>query len=254
MQHFRYFVALIKMKSIIRYTIASSLVGVFIFIGSCKKDLPACRGNCAGVHFAGIVYDKTTGQALTNQHVTVNLYRSVYCIGCTVYKLAEGATGSNGRFAFNAQFDTTLLKDYYISVNIPAPDNYILNAEPVGPGIQAYAVTSNTRFYDLDSAAMANLSTGFYPKTLLHINLHRTAANVPANPYLTLDFSFDQQGSGWGIKESNTNKDTTLTINTAANIFTKITASSLIAPGNVVSVIDSVKCIKNENNAVDIYY
>jgi hypothetical protein len=244
-----------NMKSLIRYVIILFIVGLFVFTGSCRKDLGACRGNCAGIHFSGIVYDKTTGQALANQHIAVNLYRSAYCIGCTVYKVAAGTTGANGHFIFDTKFDSTLMRDYYLSVNIPAPENYILNAEPVGPGIQSYAVTANTRFYNLDSTvAMANINAGFYPKTLLHINLHRTATNVPLNPYLTLDFTFDQQRSGWGILESNSNKDTTLTINTAANIFTKITASSLISPSNVISVIDSIKCMKNANNAIDIYY
>ena len=229
------------------------MFGCFFFY-SCKKQLPPCSGNCAAVTFSGIVYDKTTNQSLSNQNISINLYRNSYCIICSSYKLALGKSNNDGHFLFNTEFDTSLLKTYYIGINVSVIKNYILYAEPVGPGISGYPTSSSVAFSNIDLIAMRNLKFGFYPKTLLHINLHRATPIISQYPILDLEFIFDNQTSIWGLAQSNNNKDTTLTINTTANIFTRIISRKFISTTNVVSNIDSVKCTTTGNNSIDISY
>jgi hypothetical protein len=245
---------LYQMKFNLRNTAISFTVLLLTFFYSCKKHLPPCSGNCAAVVFSGMVYDKTSNQPLSNQNLTINLYQNSYCIICSSYKLASGKSGDDGHFLFNTEIDTTLLKTYHIGFNVSVTSNYILNAEPVGPGISQYPTSSSISFYSIDRIAMQNLNFGFYPKTLLHINLHRITPIIPQYPTLDLEFSFDNQLSIWGLAQSNNNKDTTLTINTTANIFTRIISRKFISTTNVISNTDSIKCTTTGNNSIDISY
>lgn len=226
----------------------------FLF-STCKKDLPPCKGQCADVVFAGVVYDKTSGDPLNSQEVTVNLFHNPGCLFCTSYKVTTGKTGGDGHFLLNTSFDTSLLSDYHLNISVPVPPNYLQYVQPVGPGIvadnKAYA---SLQFYYLDQDSLHHLSFGFYPKTLLHINLHRTTSIVAAYPTVSLEFQFDGKSSIWGIEQRSTNKDTTITVNTSANIFTKIIALKQTAETTVATSIDSVRCSLLGNNTIDITY
>lgn len=242
-----------------KYIAAISLFGwVTLSLTSCfKENLPRCSGHCSNITLAGIIFDKTTNLPLQNISFQANLYLNTYCLFfCTSYKVGYCKSGSDGRFTLNADIDSTLMQDFHLVAAATIPNNYLLYPEPVGPGIQQNLVTySSVEFYNLDSPEMKNLEFGFYPKTLLKMNFHRTTPIIPQNPSIGLEFGFDnQQKSVWGFNQTDLNKDTTLTINTSANIFTSIVLQKFTTSTNVESVTDSIKCSLTGNNSIDIYY
>ena len=247
----------------LKYLLTIAFISGIIFcLHSCRKEkLPNCSGNCSELIIAGLIYDKTTNIPLDNQNVKVSLHQNTGCLICSNPEMVSGKTGKDGRFRLTTVFDTTLLRDNYLIVYSPIPANYLLFPEPVGPLTPANTVQSSSIvFYSLDStainndsASISNIHFGIYPMALLHMNFHRsnTATEFPT---LDVNINFDDQNMDWGFYMTNTNKDTTLTINTAANIFTKITSVKYISPSNIISQTDSIKCAVNGNNHIEIYY
>jgi len=238
-----------------KYIVILILICVASSINSCRKELPACTGNCSTIVFSGMIYDKTTSQPLSGQSVDVILHQNTYCLICSTFKVVSGKSDANGRFRMSKMMDTTLFNDNYLLVAVPIPDNYLEYPEPVGPGIiRDKPEYSNIRIDSFNLTAMGNLTFGFYPKTLLHINMHRTTPLILQYRDITLEFEFDKKLSGWGLEQLNTNQDTSLTINTSANIFTKITTRKFVDTSTVISKTDSIKCKLSNNNTMDFYY
>ncbi len=242
-----------------KYIAAISLFGwVTLSMGSCiKENLPRCSGHCTNITLAGIIFDKTSNLPLPNVPFDANLNLNTFCLlFCTTYKVGSCKSGNDGRFTLNADIDSTLMQNFHLVAGATIPNNYLLYPEPVGPGIQQNLVSqSSVEFFSLDSPEMKNMEFGFYPKTLLKMNFHRTTPIVPQNPDIELEIGFDnQQNSVWGFNQTDLNKDTTLTINTSANIFTSIVLQKFTTSTNVVSVTDSIKCSLTGNNSIDIYY
>jgi hypothetical protein len=242
-----------------KYIAAISLFGwLTLSLSSCiKENLPRCSGHCSNITLAGIIFDKTTNLPLPNITFDANLNLNTFCLlFCTSYKVGSCKSGNDGRFSLNADVDSTLMQNFHLVVGAFIPNNYLLYPEPVGPGIQQNLVSqSSLEFFSLDSPEMKNLVFGFYPKTLLKMNFHRTTPIQPQNPSVGLEIGFDNQPkSGWGFEQTDLNKDTTLTINTSANIFTSIVLQKFTTSTNVLSVTDSIKCSLTGNNSIDIYY
>jgi hypothetical protein len=255
MQHFTSNIPPTTMTITLKTKIHFLFIGFLAVFTSCKKELPTCKGNCSEVIFSGLIYDKTSNQPLGNRDIKIDLSPNGYCIGCVHYKIASGKSSNSGSFSFSKVFDTTLLTKNHIGVNVSVPNNYIQNAEPVGPGLTPDNNSwSSVSFYNMNLVAMRNLSFGFYPKTLLRINLHRTTQVTSQNNHLGLEFEFDGKSSIWGLMLRPTNKDTTLTINTTANIFTKIKTFLELSPTNYNRTLDSIKCRLNTNNSIDVVY
>lgn len=222
---------------------------------SCKKQVPACSANCYEVVFAGFIVDKSLNIPLPNQSIAIALRQSGNCWICSSKNIASGKSNSAGYFFITATFDTSLLKTYYIDVLATAADNFINNAQPVGPGIlNSKDNLSRRRFSTVDTGAFKNLRFDFYPRAFLKINLHRTSAIVPQYRNLNQSYTFDDHSSVWGLEERTSNTDTTLTIYTAANIFTTIVSSKQQSPTIVTTRTDSIKCLSNTDNAIDITY
>ena len=223
---------------------------------TCSKSLETCTGNCGGIDFTGFVFDKTNNQPLANQTITVTLYQKRPCLPCASYTLVSGQSTNTGSFLLSASFDTTLMKNHYLGISASCPPNYITHPTPVGPGIlPEKSPQLSIQSFDLDPLVLNNLSFGFYPGALLTINLHRTTDIVTREPQLSLVFALDGNNlSGWGLEQSASNKDTSLTINTSAAVFTKITSSKFTAPATMTAHTDSVKCQAEANNKIDIYY
>jgi hypothetical protein len=247
----------------LKYLLTIAFISGIIFcLHSCRKEkLSNCSGNCSELIIAGLIYDKTTNIPLSNQNINVSLHQNPGCLICSNPDIISGKTGKDGRFRLTTEFDTTLLRDNYLIVSSPIPANYLLYPEPIGPLTPANTVQSSSIvFYSLDStainndsASISNIHFGIYPMAPLHMNFHRSNAAI-AFQTLDLEINFDDKNMGWGFYITNTNRDTTLTINTAANIFTKITSVKYISPSNIISQTDSIKCVVNGNNNIDIYY
>lgn len=89
-----------------------------IALTSCRKNLPACKGNCGNAHVSGILMDKALNQPISNAQVKITLYQKNYCILCSSYNVAETRSQNNGHYDINFDFDTTLLKTYYLNVDV----------------------------------------------------------------------------------------------------------------------------------------
>ncbi len=241
-----------------KYIAVISLLGwVTLSLSSCiKENLPRCSGHCSNITLAGIIFDKTTNLPLRNISFDANLYLNSFCLlFCTSYNVGSCKSGNDGRFTLNADIDSTLMQNFHLVAGAAIPSNYLLYPEPVGPGIQQNLVSSSSvEFFSLDSPEMKNLEFGFYPKTLLKMNFHRATPIQTPNPSIVLEIGFDNQKSVWGFDETDLNKDTILTINTSANIFTSVELQKFTSSTNVVSVTDSIKCSLAGNNSIDIYY
>ena len=225
----------------------------FLFC-SCKKQIPTCSGNCTNVNFSGFMYDKSLNVPLSNQNVNIVLHQNSSCVICSSNIVASGKSDINGHFSITATFDTSLLSEYYIKVIATATENFIYYPQAVGPGITNSPAMTSSQFGTIDTVAFKNLSFDFYPRVLLKINLHRISLPVPQYPYLDQSYTFDGHTLGWGLDERPSNIDTTLTIYTSANIFTKIVSSKQQTPANVIRRVDSIKCTINGNNFIDIAY
>jgi hypothetical protein len=222
---------------------------------SCKKEIPDCSRNCTDLNFAGFVFDKSTNVPLPNRNVNIVLRQLSNCIVCSSKTIASGKSNSNGYFSITATFDTSLLREYYLDVQATAPDNFINNAQPVGPGVSnTLDNTSSKQFTTIDTATFKNLRFDFYPRVLLKINLRRTSTTVQQYPFLSQSYTFDDRTSVWGLRERETNQDTTLTIYTSANIFTKIISRKQSSPTNITTGVDSIRCLSNIINTIDITY
>ncbi len=251
-----------KRKSVtpnLKYMAYISLFGwVTLSMSSCiKENLPRCSGHCSNITLSGIIFDKTTSLPLQNISFDANLNLNTFCLlFCTTYKVGSCKSGNDGRFTLNADIDSTLMQNFHLVAGAAIPNNYLLYPEFTSPGIQQNQVSkSSMEFFSLDSPEIKNLVFGFYPKTLLIMNLHRTTPILTQNPSMILEIGFDKQPTiEWGLNQTSLNKDTTLTINTSANIFTSIVLQKFTTSTNVVSVTDSIKCSLTGNNSVDIYY
>ena len=231
------------------------LIVISYALSSCKKELPPCSKDCAELMVSGKVIDKSSNRPIKNAGIKVFLQQKRNCLLCSQYKLQSGNTDGNGAFTLPFKLDTTLLDINAIGLTVSVSDNYISAAMPHGPGIVEQKENNSTiRFGDVDRAAMSGLEINYYAKTLLKINLHRRTPIIREYPAVSLDFTFDNKTSGWGLLQSNTNSDTTLTVYTAENMVTYIKSYKHIALNTVVQNLDSIRCSPGGNNAIDIYY
>lgn len=198
--------------------------------------------------------NRATSTPVINHEVNASLYKSRSCLFCSPYKIGSASSANNGRFIFKATLDSTLFSDNHITVSAKTPNNYILYPEPVGPGISNEPQYSSIVFNNFDPVGMSNLLFEFYPKVLLTINMHRTTPIFPQQKHVSLEFMFNDKASVWGLNESASNADTSLTIFTSSNVFTKIISRKFTAANTVVSRIDSVFCSANGANTIDISY
>lgn len=232
-----------------------TIVFIISVFCSCRKQIPDCSANCTDLKFAGFVFDKSLNTPIPNRDINIVLRESGNCIVCSSKTIASGKSNSNGYFSITAKLDTSLLREYILDVYAIAPENFINNAQPLGPGIVSTVDNiSSRRFSMIDTAVFNNLKFDFYPRVILKINLQRTSSTVQQYPFLNQSYIFDDRTSVWGLRERDTNKDTTLTIYTTANIFTKIISSKRSSPTNVSTRVDSIRCLNNVINSIDITY
>lgn len=215
---------------------------------SCRKEQPACNGNCVNVTISGIVDIKTTGAGMANVPVEVNWFKKGFCIGCTSYKVASGKSGSDGKFSFNTNIDTSLFKDYFLSVRVPADTNYISGSAIGGQDF------NELRFYDSATLLLQNLKFNFYPKAYLTINLHHTLSD--SFNYFSVEHSFADkwQYVDYIISGSRFASNTTLKVETSSDIYTRITWTKVFDVGKSTVLTDSIIAKKNGINVFDINY
>ena len=200
------------------------------------------------------MFNKATNTPLNNQVVSVAFNKNGFCLICLPNKkIGSVKTERDGSFSLLTTIDSTWMKENHFTVSVKTPEGYLMYPEPVGPGIVNKPLYSSIDFYELDPGKMGNMSFEFYPKVLLKINLHRTTPISP-DKSLGLEFTIKDRASIWGLVESGSNADTSITINTSASLYTKIVARKFITADSVSTKIDSVYCKPNESNAITILY
>ncbi len=227
-----------------------AVITLCIALTACKKTaLAPCSGNCTEVHVSGDILLQPAGTGFAGVPITVQL-SATNCIICSQSIVTTQKTDANGRFDFVFNIDTTLLpghKLYFYFANmqqyISVPYSYI-NQNLISRDILVNYPSYNN-----------GLHFWFYPKASLQVNLHRVSTGSFA--YFSVEHSFDSQpGITDYIIAGNQAlpQDTTFIVETAANVFTKVTASTIITPGNNLATADSIKCSAMGNNVIRVDY
>lgn len=232
-----------------KYIFKASL---FLFLGSiffsCKKNQPACKGNCVDIALDGKFYVKTTGKGLANVPVEVTWFKKGVLPGIVSYKVASGNTANDGSFHFNSTIDSSFFENYALSVRAPADTNYISLQAEGGSDF------NEIKFFNLDVNGMRNMNFEFYPKTFLTINLHRTEND--GFEYFSVEHTFVNkiQYQDYILTGQQTAGDTILTVPTSTDIFTKIIWTKIIGLGQSIEKTDSLVCTKTGPNVFNINY
>ena len=205
------------------------------------------------VRIAGRIFNGVTNTPINNKKVTTKVYKRAPCGLCFSRELGSGKSGTDGKFSFSVMIDSSLFNESYIAASMEVPDNYLFYPTAVGPTILKNKEYLNSSFYELDQAGMENIAFEMYPKVLLTIKLRRTTPISPQK-HLSLEFNFSNKTLGWGLLESNSNADTSLTIYTASGFYTKVISRKWDSANNLISKTDSILCASNRNNTISIDY
>jgi hypothetical protein len=239
----------------------SAFLSFLLFCSSChKQNLGPCTGNCEVVQFSGVAVDPGAQKPLSGLTVTVYMPRTQSCLYCGSYQVASGKTKGDGTFDLTVSVDTTKVINQSCTIDVAGPASYITYAVPAGPGI------ASDPYSDISESVLALDSTGaapyeeydFYQSVLMTVQLHRTSAILPSEPFLGLSFAMgvgaSLSSSVWGLNETSTNADTALTLYTGAGVFTKINAIQFITDSTKENQTDSIRCVAGGNNTIVISY
>ena len=229
---------------------------IVMLISSCKKEKIPCTGNCTDITISGIVYDKSLNKLMSNQNIEVSINPSNSCWICSPKIIGKGKSNSSGYFSINTAFDTSLSNNKSIEITATATENYIKYPYCFGQGlIGNNQNTLSQSYYNINASNLNNLRFDFYSKTILKINLHRISNSIQnIYPLFQNYYLNNNTSSSIGIYETANNRDTTVTIYTALNLLTKINTRQQISPTNVNARIDSIICLENNINTINIDY
>jgi hypothetical protein len=235
----------------------AALLLLLPFWFSCKKDLGPCTGNCELVQFSGIAVNPGTQKPLGGLVVEVNMGRRQNCTFCGPWQVASGKTRGDGTFSFSVKVDTTKVINTYCEILVEGPTNYIVYAQSP-PLVSAYDPgTHNIEWpLPLDSTGVAPYEEyDFYQPVLLTVQLHRVTPIPSFEPYFEFDVVLNPGATApWLMYESPSNADTTITLYTGANVFSKINTIQSITDSTKEYETDSVFCVPGGNNTINISY
>jgi hypothetical protein len=235
----------------------SPLVIILFFCASCaKRSLGPCTGNCEVVYFSGIAVDPGAQKPLANLPVTVTMVRKDRCTLCGEIEVATGKTKGDGTFAITKSVDTTQVVPGYCTINMQGPSGYIVYALPTGPGIPADGNVAIGYPLFVDSTGMAPYREyDFFKPVAMTIKLHRTGAIVSSEPFVSLDFTIGAGSlSAYILDELPSNGDTTITMNTGANVFTRVKTIAWLTDSTKSDQTDSVRCVAGGSNTLQVNY
>ena len=240
------------------YTRLSAAVFVLLLCGSCRKTLGPCTGNCEVVYFSGIAVDPGSQKPLAGLEVTVSMHKVQNCTFCNEdLVVISGKTKQDGTFALSRSVDTTQVGNHSCSITVQGPGNYLISPQPTGPGIVADPDShSRGQFLTIDSTGAASYSEfDFYQPVAMTVQLHRTSPILASEPFVALEFSIGGGGASYfDLNEFPSNADTTLTVNTGANIFTRIYAIQYVTDSTKGVITDSIRCVTGGNNTIQVSY
>jgi hypothetical protein len=214
-----YFQGVSTLKSIMKhaYKILLTILLLSIFINSCKKQAPACTGNCGTINANGSVVNKLTTTSAPGVPVSLSWVKFVGGFSQSEV-IATVNSKMDGSFNFTSNLDTTYFsKGYFLSLSVGSGNDYI---------ILGYSGVIETRTYSFDPNVFQAKQFEVYKKANLKIRLHRTLndnfqsyaithSNVMGNFFL---YDYNAQ-SPQEVIDRNTSE---LNVVTVADVYTKI--------------------------------
>jgi hypothetical protein len=221
-------------------------ISISIFFISCKKDIPACTGNCADIVVSGKVYDATNNIGFSKVPLTIDWFSNHRnCIFCPASKrVYSGSTDKNGNFNFTITIDSSLFLDYDLTLRVPNQPEYLSYSNDY----------FESQLYKYNPTGFQNTQFKMYPKANLTIRLHRVQND---NFTYFLAEHYYLNGSTYGdyiIAGQQFAESPVINTVTSANIYTKISWKKVFSPGVFTQQVDSLICTKNGNNFFDIFY
>ncbi len=214
---------------------------------SCKKY--RCEGNCETVTIKGRVFEAANNNGCNNIKVHAKLYQKSSCIFCNNKQIATVKTNRDGSFEIKTELNPASFDAQYLGVYIDVPDGF-----GDALGVSTNSKFSMLSFYDYDVAKFQNLAYPLYKKTSASVTLKNVQQSAFST--LSLDHSFSSNFSVSAILGRSARAgDTTITIATAADVFTKFTLRKTFAPGQSDIILDSVKFSSNASaNKFELRY
>ncbi len=225
----------------------------------CKKDLGLCTSNCELVQFSGIAVNPGTQKPLGGLVVEVYMGRRQTCTLCGPYQVASGKTKGDGTFSFSVKVDTTKVFNSYCEILVEGPGNDIVYAQsgPLSGAGGNDPGAHNIQFsLSLDSTGVAPyMEYDFYQPALLTVQLHRSTPIPAAFPIFAFDVVLSRSSDApWLVSETPANADTTITLYTGANVFTRINTIQSLTDSTKEYGSDSIFCVPGGNNTINISY
>lgn len=238
------------MRKAILYLIIVFLLSIVLF--SCKKENGIdCRGNCKQIKVKGRVFDATTNAGLSNISISVSWYfpSSSGCYFCVLNQSAtsNSVTNAGGYFEVPITIDPTL-NNYEISISASQAVGYYAYSP-------SWANPQKPESYQ-------NVEIKCLPKATLKLNFHRNQTDSFQLFYAGLSIKNNNPGADSLLSFNNffsrnmqqPLSDTSVTIITVANLYTKISKNKKRSNSIINTTYDSVICIPNYSNEITINY
>jgi hypothetical protein len=230
------------------YKILLIILSVSFLVNSCKKQAPACTGNCETINANGRVVNKLTTTSASGVPVSLSWVKFVGGFSQSEV-IATVNSKTDGSFNFTSNIDTSYFsRGYFLSLSVGKSNNYI---------ILGYSGLIETRIYSFDQNAFQNKQFEVYKKANLKIKLQRTLNDnfqsyAITHSNVSNDFLYDYNvQSPQEVIDRNTSE---LTVVTVADVYTKIKTVKAFANGTSIITLDSVKCTSNSTSIYDITF
>jgi len=232
-----------------------------LIVISCVKEkgLPPCKSDCANIVFAGTVVNGAYNISAANTKIKVTTsILSANPYSGTIYDVGTVYTDDNGKFTLSRMIDTSVYRSF--SVIATAPPDYITSPAFLNQVNEFTTYNEAVFFYMIDSSTQL-IRLGVFPITKLTVNLHR-GTPLPVTGEYAVSFEITFQGNGLfsynsafcEYEETTSNTDTTVYLDTSPNLYTFIQWYKNTDSGTVVYGTDSIICLPNVANKIDVTY
>lgn len=214
------------------------------FLSSCLKA--KCDGDCITTSFKGRVYDATTNKGFDRIKV-----RAIWSNQNQDYLYPEiniDQTNADGSFELKANINPNYFDSKSLNIQFEAPDGYELRGN-----IDGNNFFSSFSFYDYDAAAFKQIDFKLYPVTEAKIKLVRIQTD--SLKAFRMEYSFNNEyATHFGYVFNNFSQNYEYTIQTTADIYTKIKLVKTLASGAIITSVDSAIFRRNQNNILQVNY
>ncbi len=205
---------------------------------SCKEE-EKCVSNCAKIVITGQIIDASKKKGISK--VPIDIYSQSMGILNSKIKLGDTKTNKNGQFTFSKTIDKELFTFKTLNVVAHLNENFISSHFEKGK------ITTSIYKY----SPTTHIEIVMHPEVDLTINLLDKQNDNFKN--FTLTYSYNHPYTiGIYSLPTQTLKDTSITVKTAAGKYTIIEWRKNYGPGINKKFVDSVFCETNKVNIISI--